>query len=182
MALLRDVNLRLSDDKYSFLRRPSMLSEGYGLSISTEVEAPRVVPHVWAKCKLPESEYSNFSGIIQYSPLLAGRKYYRCVGVGSRPAGCYWTDVPICTIEQVRLGLAVKNQWNGDHGVVVFTPTKSIAAWRGRAAPQRETGRTDDFLPGGEMQYWVDTREFTDKCGSWEIFELSEVSRGVSLS
>ena len=32
------------------------------------------------------------------------------------------------------------------------------------------------------MQYWVDTREFTDKCGSWEIFELSEVSRGVSLS
>jgi hypothetical protein len=182
MALLRDANLKLSDDKYSFLRHPSSSPEGYGLSILTEVEVPRIVPHTGAKYELPESEYSNFSGIIQYAPLVVGRKYYRCVGVGSRPAGCYWTDVPICTIEQVRLGLAVKNQWNGDHGVVVFTPTKSIAAWRGRAAPQRETGRQNDFLPGGEVQYWVDTREFTGKCGSWEIFELSEVSRVVSLS
>ena len=189
MALLTNVNLMLKKERYNFLCETSSSPEGYGLGFPKGVGMPKIIPHAGARCELPEDECVNFIGPIEYVPLKPGKKYYRCVGVGSVPAGAYWTDVPIRTIDQVRLELAIKHEWNGDHGVVSLTPTKSIAAWRGKVAPQRETDQkqreTDQkknhYLPGGGVQYWVDTKELTDGCGSWEIFELPEVSRAVSL-
>lgn len=179
MALLTNTNLMLKKEQYNFLCTTSSSPEGYGLGFPKGVVVPKIIPHEGAQCELPEGERANFSGPIEYVPLKPGKKYYRCVGVGSVPAGAYWTDVPIHTIDQVRLELAIKNEWNGDHGVVILTPAKSIAAWRGKVGPQRETRqKKNHYLPGGGVQYWVDTKELTDGCGSWEIFELPEVSRG----
>lgn len=98
-----------------------------------------------------------------------GETYYRMVGHGTRPAGSHWVREVPADENEVRSRLAVKNEWNGDRGIVAFTPTRRIDGWIGAAAPQRASGGARAYLVGGGEQIWIPTGTLDAEAGAWRI-------------
>ena len=114
---------------------------------------------------------ATFDGPVRPYDLEPGVTYYRSVGYGpsSYPNGSFWTETPP-TEGQLRSDIAVLNGWNGDHGVVAFTPNQKISVgWEGEVAPQPATGGGDFYLPGGGRQIWVPPGYLNESHGHWQI-------------
>lgn len=128
------------------------------------------IPDGWPD---PSGELGNFSDTPVAETWRAGETRYRYAGDGSYPAGDYWTTQPPGTESGFRGDLAVFNEWNGDNGVVGYTPSEDIPVWTGPVGPQRhESG--DYHLPGGGSQTWVDRTRFPQSdlqpgSGRWQV-------------
>ncbi|MEO9137986.1 MAG: hypothetical protein ABI345_02860 [Jatrophihabitans sp.] len=105
---------------------------------------------------LPLKEINNFDGPVDPYTLRAGTTYVRSVGDGTHPNGSYWSEHVPNGEAGLRSDYAVRNEWNGDHGVVTFTPHEDMPiGWGGRVAPQPATGDPGSYLPGGAHQIWI---------------------------
>jgi hypothetical protein len=82
-----------------------------------------------------------------------GKTHYRDVGHGSFPNGSFWTEAPPASEGELRSSLAVLNRWNGNHGVVSFTPSRPVLAWEGEVAPQWATG--EDGFDGNDGAWMI---------------------------
>lgn len=127
--------------------------------------------------ELPPDVWSTFDGPVQPYVLQPGTTYYRAVGDGQYPNGSFWSQHP-ATESQLRSDFAVLNKWNGDHGVVAFTPDRPVQAWIGTVAPQPATGDLGSHLPGGGTQIWLPPATLGPQDGSWQIAPAVEGSDG----
>ena len=119
----------------------------------------------------------TFQGDVTPTYLEPGKTYYRWVGDGSAPNGAFWSPTPPRGgTGELRSDLAVKNEWNGDHGIVAFTPSHRIPVYSGPAAPQWGTGSTDHYLPGGGTQIWAEPYKLGPGDGEWSIAPVPEGS------
>ncbi|GAB3622113.1 hypothetical protein GCM10027418_01950 [Mariniluteicoccus endophyticus] len=87
-----------------------------------------------------------------------GETRYRVVGDNQWPGGQFWTKEPPLSNDYLRSDLAVLNEWNGDHGLVSYSPTEDLHVWVGPAGPQMATGSGPGnlvHLPGGGEQVFV---------------------------
>lgn len=110
----------------------------------------------------------TFAGPVRPYVFEPGRTYYRSVGDTQFPNGSFWSEFPPSE-SQLRGDFAVLNEWNGDHGVVAFTPNRPVHAWAGEVAPQRATGGGDWYLPGGATQLWIPPGSIGPGDGDWLI-------------
>ena len=127
--------------------------------------------------ELPPDAWSTFDGPIQPYVLEPGTTYYRAVGDGQYPNGSYWSQHP-ATESELRSDYAVLNDWNGDHGVVAFTPDHPVQGWIGTVAPQHATGDLTSHLPGGGTQIWLPPATLGPQDGSWQVAPAVERSEG----
>jgi len=58
-------------------------------------------------------------------------------------------------MDELRGDLAVDSTWNGDHGLIAFTPSVVVKAWRGTAASQPASEGNGQYLRCGGDQIWV---------------------------
>ena len=157
-----DANLPVTKGDHPFLEpsstAPEMGAKPGDLPVSKPTQVD--VPPGWPD---PTSELANFDGPPTADVWPAGETRYRVVGDGSRPAGPYWTTEPPISDDVLRNDLAVKNSWNGNHGVVAYTPTEDIPVWTGTVGPQPTSSPHPGgphHLPGGGQQTYVDDRRF----------------------
>lgn len=104
--------------------------------------------------ELPEEAEQTFDGSVTPFTMEKDKTYYRIVGKESVPLGDFWIEKIPSSEEQWRRDYAVKRTWNGNHGVVEFTPAEDIHGWRGRTGAQRASSG-DGYMPGGSEQIWV---------------------------
>ena len=121
---------------------------------------------------MPSDLHDTFQGRVEPFDMEPGKTYYRVVGDGSRPDGEFWTDRRPRTAADVRGDLAIREQWNGDHGVIAYTPPERVQGWAGTVAPTRATGRDDMHLPGGGRQMWIPPDTLSRESGHWRIARL----------
>ncbi|GAB3697315.1 hypothetical protein [Mariniluteicoccus flavus] len=127
-----------------------------GLPERIGADAPDQVPEGWPE--LDERALQTFGETPRPETWPAGETRYRVVGDGQRPDGEFWTRTPPANDDYLRSDMAVLNEWNGNHGVVAYSPTQDIPVWVGPAGPQIGTGSTPDnpfHLPGGGEQIFV---------------------------
>lgn len=117
----------------------------------------------------------TFSGPVRPYVMEPGRTYYRSAGDGQYPNGSFWSEYPP-TEPELRRDFAVLNEWNGDHGVIAFTPNRPVHAWGGDVAPQPATGGGDYYLPGGATQLWIPRGSLGAGDGEWQIAPAPERS------
>jgi len=153
-------------------------------SLDREVEALPGAPHPGTgkpvdappgHVELPREEWRTFDGPIQPYVLQPGTTYYRAVGDTQYPNGSYWTQHPV-TETELRSDFAVLNKWNGDHGVVAFTPNHPVQGWIGTVAPMPATGDLGSHLAGGGTQIWLQPKVLGPEDGTWQIAPAVERS------
>lgn len=156
---------RLSSTDHPYLQPNGTTPETQGLPgapQSTSVTPSDVdVPDGWPP--LNQNTLDTFDGAPTPETWPAGETRYRVVGDGQYPAGGFWTADPPGSNDVLRSDLAVLNEWNGNHGVVSYTPSQDIPVWTGPAGPQRTTGydpANPTHLPGGGTQIYVDRTTF----------------------
>src|SRR4051794_28201261 len=158
-TLLTDPGRRLSRRSFPFLRPPFSARER--LAEQGPVPpvrqrrvgfAPGQDPAAWPP--IPDSILLTFSGDVTPVELVAGQRLYRMVGDGTYPNGSFWTLTRPPDEHRMRRDLALLNDWNGDHGLVVLDLARPVTAWRGATGPQRSSDRRG-YLPGGGEQLWV---------------------------
>lgn len=124
----------------------------------------------------PLFHLENFSGDVTPYLMEVGRPYYRVVGSGQLAAGAYWTNA-LPTLADVRTSLAIRNEWNGDHGLVTLMPKTPVPGWGGIASSQPQTGfnrvAKPRWLIGGGFQLWVPRGMVEKSTGEWTVRPLS---------
>ncbi len=121
-----------------------------------------------SRAPLDEGALSTFSGPVRPFTMQPGTTYYRSVGDGAYPTGGFWSETPPVNESQLRSDYAVLNNWNGDHGIVTFTPEHPVQGWEGEVAPQPATGGGGFYLPGGGRQVFIPRGNLTGD-GNWTI-------------
>jgi hypothetical protein len=168
---------KLSSADYPYLQHESGALESEAVPGALPRTTSRVVGDTSAHPPLPDRALSTFQGDVTPSYLEPGQTYYRWVGDGSYPNGSFWSPTPPRGgTGELRSDLAVKNEWNGDHGIVVFTPSQRVPVYSGPAAPQWGTGSTDHYLPGGGTQIWTEPGKLGPDDGDWSIAPVPEGS------
>ncbi|WP_022911058.1 hypothetical protein [Aestuariimicrobium kwangyangense] len=132
------------------------------------------VPDGWPP--LDQSALNTFDGAPTPETWPAGETRYRVVGDGQYPSGSFWTREPPASDDVLRGDLAVLNEWNGNHGVVAYTPSQDLNVWVGPAGAQPTTGYdplNPTHLPGGGEQIYVQRGGFPsgdlDDPGRWHV-------------
>lgn len=177
MQTLDDPHRRLSQSDYSFLRSVSRVREAVAGRLPLAEEA-RLLPNPDGRAEPPiAGGVDTFSGEVAPAFLEVGTPYYRAVGHGQYPNGACWTKDPIRSEAELRSTYAVRNDWNGDRGVVVFIPRREVPAWVGTVAPQQATNDPSAWLPGGGVQLWIVPGSLGPDDGDWYIGPLSQAPR-----
>ena len=127
-----------------------------GILVSDETNKNGRIPANPDNRPVPEADLLCFSGDVQPYDLEIGNAYYRVVGDGTNVYGSWWVDYVPPNLNYVRSQLAIRNIWNGDHGLVTFIPEEVVKGWIGITARQREiVDGINVFLPGGGYQIWI---------------------------
>jgi hypothetical protein len=175
-TVLDDPVGRLARDAFPFLRPPSTRRERHALPGRPPLVRQRLLgpprgedPAAWPR--VPEGIQLTFAGDIVPVLIDPGHRLYRVVGEGSYPNGPFWTLDRPSDEDTMRRDYAVLNDWNGDHGLVTLDLVRRVAAWRGKAGPQRSSDRRG-YLPGGAEQLWVPSGALGRSDGSWTIEPL----------
>jgi hypothetical protein len=172
MSRLLNPDRRLSANAYPYLRKPSRNREA-ALGDLPSVEEGYLLPGPDARVQPPLSGgLDSFTGPVSPTFMEPGERYYRAVGDGQYPNGAFWSTTAISTEEELRTMYAVRNDWNGDGGLVVFIPRRRVPAWEGTVAPQQGTSVTDKWLPGGARQVWIEPGSVGPTDGDWYIGPL----------
>lgn len=173
---LPDPGASLSVVDHPYLRPPAPSQlEGEAVPGVLPRTAPRIVGDASGHPELPEGQLRTFQGDVTPTYFEPGTTYYRWVGDGSAPNGAFWSPTPPRGgTGELRSDLAVKNEWNGDHGIVAFTPSRRIPVYSGPAAPQWGTGSRDHYLPGGGTQIWTEPYQLGPDDGEWSIAPVPE--------
>lgn len=156
---------RISAEDYPFLQTANTQTEPCALpgKAPKQITKPVDVPEGWSD---PTKELPNFRGEPKPEKWPAGETRYRVVGNDQYPNGGYWTTRPPGSDRELRADLAVRNDWNGNHGLVSYTPSEDIPVWTGRAAPQNATFpegvEATQYLPGGGQQIWLDYKQIPE--------------------
>jgi len=172
---LPDPTVPLSATDHPYLQPSSLDREVEALPGAAHVGTGKPVDAPPGHVALPRSEWRNFDGPIQPYVLQPGTTYYRAVGDTQYPNGAYWTQRPV-TEAELRSDFAVLNKWNGDHGVVAFTPNRPVQGWIGTVAPMPATGDLGSHLPGGGTQIWLPSATLGPQDGAWQIAPAVERS------
>jgi hypothetical protein len=174
--MLADPGRRLSRHDFGFLRPPSSAREHLAQRGPVPPVRQRVVdfapgqdPAAWPP--IPDAVLLTFSGDVTPVELAAGQRLYRVVGDGSYPNGSFWTLTRPRDEHRMRRDLALLNDWNGDHGLVVLDLTRPVTAWRGVVGPQRSSDRRG-HLPGGGEQLWLPAGVLGPLDGRWTLERL----------
>jgi hypothetical protein len=168
---LTDPTVRLSAAAHPYLRPPSFAPE-------TEAGALPKAEFGWigsnpdGRAEPPQTAIDTFTGEITAVDLLPGKRYYRAVGDGQYPNGAFWTEEPIGSEVALRRDYAVRNDWNGNRGLVILVPNRTVPSWVGQTAPQQATGDSTRWLPGGARQLWVEPGTLGAKDGDWFILPM----------
>ena len=166
---------RLSAGDHPYLQPNSADLEHEALPGALPHSARRIVGDTSGHPELPESQLRTFQGDVTPTYFEPGKTYYRWVGDGSYPNGSFWSPTPPRGgTAELRSDLAVKNEWNGDHGIVAFTPSHRIPTYSGAAAPQNGTQSVDHYLPGGGIQIWTEPGKLGPDDGEWSIAPVPE--------
>ncbi len=170
---------KLSNEQYPYLQGTTSDLEEEAvrgdIPATPAVVADRLATHP----ELPAEEIPKFQGPIEPTWMEPGQTYYRAAGDGTRPNSTYWTPVPPNGEPGLRRDLAVLNEWNGDHGLVTFTPNERIPVWSGEVAPQPASGigKGTHYLPGGGQQIWIPFGSIDEKDGHWTIAPMPDEVR-----
>lgn len=169
----------LSVDRFRYLQEPSDEPEDRSVLEDDMLFPPPGVVRGSHPALIPIPplvHLETFSGEIRPHEMEPGRPYFRIVGSGQRAAGAYWTD-QLPSPEDVRTSLAIKNEWNGDQGLVTLVPTIAVPCWAGRVASQPQTGSRmtehPRWLKGGGFQIWVPRGMVDKSTGDWTVRPLS---------
>jgi hypothetical protein len=161
---------------YKFLREPSLETEQLAIPGSpppTRVTLsnflPDQDPSSWPA--IPPHILVTFDGTVSPVWLDVGQRLFRVVGSGQWANGPFWIEERPVDADSLRRDYALRNEWNGDHGVVVLEIARRIAAWRGVAGPQRSSDG-NGYLPGGSRQVWVPAGSLDLADGRWTLEPL----------
>lgn len=169
---------RLSSSDYPYLRPAQPVRETEAVPGAAPNKVSWVAPGTYPGRTVPPAGIQRtFAGEIQPYTLRKGVTYYRSVGDGQYPTGGFWSETPPVDEASLRRDYAVLNDWNGDHGVVSFTPDRDVpVAWEGEVGPQGAsvTGHSGDqdpnhHLPGGARQIWIPRGGIDHEPGEWWI-------------
>ena len=174
MEVLSEPSRPLDSARFGYLRPPAGTMETYAGRLPFAVE-PFLAPNPDSRPEPPPAGgIDAFSGEIEPYDLETGNSYYRVVGEGSLPNGSFWSEIAVTSEEQVRRALAIRNDWNGDHGQIVLILRRTIRGWRGMVGPQLATGSTTLWLEGGGTQIWVPRDTLGPEDGDWFIGEVGD--------
>jgi len=146
--------------QFDYLAERKPLRESEGSLVIDKKDSARVpvneakVDKQGSPVELPEEAEQTFDGSVTPFKMEKDKTYYRIVGKESVPLGDFWIEKIPSSEEEWRRDYAVKRDWNGNHGVVEFTPTDDIYGWRGPTGSQRASSG-DGYMPGGSEQIWV---------------------------
>ncbi|SOD73060.1 hypothetical protein SAMN05892883_2360 [Jatrophihabitans sp. GAS493] len=160
----------LSAEEYPYLQPPSSDLEAEAVAGSRPPSARHLVSDPGDRPVPTREDLTSFNGPVAPTTVQPGETIYRVVGDGTWPTGGFWSRTPPASESELRSDYAVLNEWNGDHGVVAYTPTEPIRVWEGEVAAQYASGGDDShYLPGGAQQIWIPRGSVSGENGHWVI-------------
>lgn len=169
---------RLDAKDYPFLQPADWsTTEAQAVPCLPPETTAELAPNPDGRLEPDHSKRATFDGVIEPATMKAGTPYYRIVGDKSVPNGEFWTDHVPDGDSEIRGDMAIKNEWNGDHGIIQFVPNRDIPCWEGRVAPQAATNSDSAHLAGGGYQIYVGRGSIADNDGMWDLKPLAEWRR-----